>query len=67
MTQKIERKLSSFIKLPRRAYYIDTGESTIINKSFSIYSYYTISVILFSKILYNIFKYIFQDIIININ
>ena len=57
LPKKFERKLSSFIKLPRRAYNIDTGESIIINKSFSIYPYYTISVILFSKILYNIFKY----------
>ena len=59
LPKKFERKLSSFIKLPRRVYNSDTGESIIINKSFSIYSYYNISVILFSKILYNIFKYIF--------
>ena len=59
LPKKFERKLSSFIKLPRRAYNIDTGESIIINKSFSIYPYYTISVILFSKILYKNFKYIF--------
>ena len=49
LPKKFERKLSSFIILPRRAFNIDTGESIIINKSFSIYSYYTISVILFSK------------------
>ena len=50
--KSFEKKLSSFLKLPKIAYNIDTGEYYRLNKPLSLYPYYIISIILILKLLY---------------
>ena len=49
--KKFEKKLSSFLKLPKIAYNIDRGEYYRLIRPFSFYLYYFIFAILIIKLL----------------
>ena len=55
--KKFESKLASFIKLPKIAYNIDTGEYYTLVKSYSLFLYYFFTFIIILKLIYSIGNY----------
>ena len=54
--KKFDRKVASYIKLPKMAYNIDTGQYYLLNKHIShisLFLYYNFLIILVLKLLYN--------------
>ena len=52
-SDRYDRRLGSFIKLPNIYYNIDTGEYYKLSKLYSLYPYYILSIIIISKLIIN--------------